>query len=583
MAFPDDLTQQQLVEFFPTTTPAVAKGVFELGLVLGGTVSAGAYTAGVLDCLVQALDAWQRAKEQHDPEAPPHQVVITTVGGTSGGAINGALLLRAVGREFDHGESLDNPFFAAWTRGIDLMALLSPSDDGPGLASILNTAVIDKHVATSVNWNGGRALGAGTSPARRGYLGDPLRLIMMVANLTGIPYRIAMMGDSGLAHELVGHADYMRFALAVPGGAPQRPEARPDELPLSSGLPINWDVVGKTSLATSAFPVAFRARDLERSLEAVGYRAIAIPDDKGSATVQQLIPKWGSLPLKTGNPSVAPFANVDGGTFNNQPLDVVRVAMAGMAGCNPRNAKDATRAVILIDPFSDPATLNTPDTGKLTSVIGPLLASMIQQPRFKPTDLALAYNEEVYSRFLVAPTRIDANGGKIIGKRAIASGGLGGFLGFVDFGLLVHDYALGRANAHAFLSRHLMLPEDGGNVLFDDWTERHKQKYRYVDPKTNKGYLPIIPLMDGLRDRPPPTQPWPAPVSLPQGFSAAVEARLDVVYDRLKAQFAPDSGWQRALANTYLWLGWRLYGRAALRDAAIKAIEDGLRDQGLSS
>ncbi len=31
---------------------------FELALVLGGTVSAGAYTAGALDFLIEALDSW---------------------------------------------------------------------------------------------------------------------------------------------------------------------------------------------------------------------------------------------------------------------------------------------------------------------------------------------------------------------------------------------------------------------------------------------------------------------------------------------------------------------------------------------
>ena len=36
-------------------------------------------------------------------------------------------------------------------------------------------------------------------------------------------------------------------------------------------------------------------------------------------------------------------------------------------------------------------------------------SALIQQPRFKPQDLALAYAEDVYSRFLVSPVRY-ANG-----------------------------------------------------------------------------------------------------------------------------------------------------------------------------
>jgi len=35
---------------------------FELGLVMAGAVSAGAYTAGVCDYVMEALDAWHHAQ-----------------------------------------------------------------------------------------------------------------------------------------------------------------------------------------------------------------------------------------------------------------------------------------------------------------------------------------------------------------------------------------------------------------------------------------------------------------------------------------------------------------------------------------
>jgi predicted acylesterase/phospholipase RssA len=39
----------------------VEENVFRLGIVLNGTVAAGAWTAGVLDALIEALDAWETA------------------------------------------------------------------------------------------------------------------------------------------------------------------------------------------------------------------------------------------------------------------------------------------------------------------------------------------------------------------------------------------------------------------------------------------------------------------------------------------------------------------------------------------
>src|SRR5215813_1819894 len=54
---------------------ARSTSTFELGPVLGGTVSAGAYTAGALDYLLEALEAW------HDTADPLHRVVIKMAAG----------------------------------------------------------------------------------------------------------------------------------------------------------------------------------------------------------------------------------------------------------------------------------------------------------------------------------------------------------------------------------------------------------------------------------------------------------------------------------------------------------------------
>ena len=37
---------------------------FEIGLVMAGAVSAGAYTAGVMDYLLEVLETWQKEKEK---------------------------------------------------------------------------------------------------------------------------------------------------------------------------------------------------------------------------------------------------------------------------------------------------------------------------------------------------------------------------------------------------------------------------------------------------------------------------------------------------------------------------------------
>ena len=48
----------------PTVTEGVSPPPFELGFVLAGAVSAGAYTSGVMDFMIEALQAWEDARAQ---------------------------------------------------------------------------------------------------------------------------------------------------------------------------------------------------------------------------------------------------------------------------------------------------------------------------------------------------------------------------------------------------------------------------------------------------------------------------------------------------------------------------------------
>jgi len=78
---------------------------FEIGLTLSGTISAGAYTASVIDFLIQALDEWHRHKEaqekkgiaaSEDTECLRHDVELEVVTGASGGGMTVALAALAL-------------------------------------------------------------------------------------------------------------------------------------------------------------------------------------------------------------------------------------------------------------------------------------------------------------------------------------------------------------------------------------------------------------------------------------------------------------------------------------------------------
>ena len=66
----------------------------DIGLVMAGAVSAGAYTGGTLDFLLQALDEWYAAKGR--PDVPPHDVVIRVATGASAGGMTTAMLAASL-------------------------------------------------------------------------------------------------------------------------------------------------------------------------------------------------------------------------------------------------------------------------------------------------------------------------------------------------------------------------------------------------------------------------------------------------------------------------------------------------------
>jgi predicted acylesterase/phospholipase RssA len=69
---------------------------FEIGFALAGAISAGAYTAGILDFFFQALNEWEKARNAAG--TPGHRVSLQVITGASAGAITGALGVVALAR-----------------------------------------------------------------------------------------------------------------------------------------------------------------------------------------------------------------------------------------------------------------------------------------------------------------------------------------------------------------------------------------------------------------------------------------------------------------------------------------------------
>lgn len=553
-------------------------GVFEFALVLGGTASAGSYTAGALDFLIEALDCFT----QHS-DAPRHKVVLKLIAGTSGGGVTAAIAARALGYRVppvSPGTAptvrrSGNPLYDIWVERLRLERFLDTADLSGGVRSLLS----GEPIAQGVDDVTGFGTNAGDPPPQippRAWLGAPLRLILTFTNLRGLPDTLAF--GHGLSQTYLDHADHARFAVVYPGQAIG--PILPDEFVLNfddTRLPniASWQTLGDFAQATSAFPLGFPAVVLTRPRAHYAHRLVPLPPGTGGKVhLRRQISAWPG----TANPDpLAPdiayhCLAVDGGAANNEPIELGRTGLAGLLGRNDRDAATANRAVILIDPFAGAADAGPESWTDLLTTAGAIEDTLVQQARYDTRDLLLAADPTVSSRFMLTPRRTAADGTVLTGARAIASGGLRAFIGFACPDFMRHDYLLGRRDCQRFLREEFVLDPD--NPLFDPprWTGAQKRDtwFLYTDPD-GKPWLPIIPLV-GSAAIPEPTPTWPRGAFNPETVRDAVRARV------------------RGLAETagsgnLLWsfLGWTA-GRAfqfRAADSVIESMKDYFRMAGL--
>ncbi len=549
---------------------------FRIALTSAGAVSGGPYSAGVIDFIMEALDAWYTAKARGEA-VPTHDVRIDAVSGTSAGAVAAGLFPAAVVRSRRAADGrTPSLLWDVWVNSLDLLyddgtsrgflGLSDMQDPGDAIPSLLNSHRLDAiaDAAFGSPWD------VGFRPPP--WLSDTLRIILCVTNLPGVPYHIAMQGSGpGEGHDMVQHGDYGMFQFSA---------AAPSEQGVTHVDPhstAGWNTLINWALASSAFPVGLAPRVLYASKDVYETRAWPGRDENGCCR-----PVHVPTQLPTG--TTLRYPAVDGGMVNNEPFELARRALAGgVCSHLPRDGDEARAAVILVDPF--PSPFDSAAYQKLCGLRGdvldmalPLLAAMKQQCRFKPEELALAASEDVYSRFLVAPSGGGA-GNRTYGDDALAAAGLGAFAGFLSHAFRTHDYQLGRRNAQQFLRRHFALPLD--NPLFAPDAGRYAPDNPLAgysiapDADERPGtpvHAPIIPLVGQLGD-PVPAPTWPTlPAAQLPTMGKAMEPRLNTIVTRLGRKTC----WPARLLASAVWP----LVRPTVRRKIVEYMERDLRARG---
>lgn len=582
---------------------------FVIGLALAGAISAGAYTAGVLDFLIEALEEWEAARKRGEP-VPAHHVAIAAISGTSAGGICAPLLAAAIAHSDQPLRDAQREIKAylprlydAWvtrtklfaerddeisfTSDEDLKSVPPQPVDYAGrslrkqkrVKSLLNGALLERIASTELTVTGN----APFNKTPRPYISSDLHLFLMTGNLRGVPYGITFAQKQ--KHGMVLHADRIHAAVANLGDhraksawASREKASIPlsaTELGTSTELDPQWERVRIAALATCAFPAGLPSRIVRETgadkANLVWPISSGYQDD--DPAYPGFVPDWPNASA----PQSYSYVSADGGIANNEPFEYARWSiMAKPPEPNQRNEALADRAVIMIDPFPEPPDFDLgPDDDSMVATLQRLIATLIDQARFKFVELAEAQSEGVASRYLVAPSRAAANAAAGAGAslqtgiNAIATGLIGGFGGFVAEELRAHDYQLGRRNCQRFLREHFALPE--GNPIFAG--DANAARFATTTPgsRADVRYFPIIPLVgESAKEVPEPRwQRLDRPIV--DRVMKAAERRLNrVVPILLQDEFGGFVGWVAGVAWPALRGGILDRVRAAIMSDVIR-------------
>lgn len=481
---------------------------FHLSLVMAGAVSAGAYTAGVMDFLIEALDAMEAARDAGDPNMPAnHRVSIDAVLGASAGGICSALLPSIVrgsvkgvrGPLYQQGAK-HSVLYKAWVEKIDMKGLLADDDlrGNQPLYSLLNTTGKD-------SLDGIRDDAINLQKTRTEYpkwLRQPLPVYLTTTNLRGTPYSLDFNAIEGRQHIISMHKDYARFVFG---------ETNPGWTGHTfvdfntNGPGSGFRDLGNAALGTSAFPGALRARKIKTTREFYEQAIWRVPLEKcegDNCTQDRVIPP--SFPEDV--PKDFDYWTIDGGVLNNEPFEMGRHLIADSSGRNERDPVLSTRKLLMIDPFPNDYDPDPPENDQATIpyVLMRMISALKQQARFKAEDLSIL--QKSASRYAIAPKRYELNdtGKQALAALPLACGSVEAFGGFLDISFRHHDYILGRMNAQRFLSGWFAVPVSH-RLVAQNWSPAQIAHWQFeiTDPDDNtkiQKVVPIIPLFDGLGD-----------------------------------------------------------------------------------
>ncbi|MEM6686678.1 MAG: patatin-like phospholipase family protein [Bacteroidota bacterium] len=477
---------------------------FKICITMAGAVSAGAYTAGVIDYLLESLHLWEQAKARniqlgkahpdYDDSIPMHDLELEVLSGASAGGITGTLALLSLldkDHQFvnkDNPEGKHNIFYQSWVKMADtdtetsLMKLLATddvrADEYP--ESLLNVTPIEAIADTALKTN--------ANVSFPNYVSKDLDLVLTTTNLRGLNFNIDFKHSETV---ITNHGGFFRYRIANEEnhpGIPQNDSSLYFVLDLEDEEHVSY--LKDATLSTSAFPIGLKSREIKIAHEYV------------ARYPKYLFDRSEGIRVDLKKDSNYTFNSVDGGLINNEPFGI---CMKVLIEKNETIREDDNYAIIMVDPFpNQDHDSDAYDTkSDIISIAKGMFKALRNQVMFNQDGIIEALSLSDRTKFLVAPKRKHKSAnGWIRSKKDLASAPLSGFGGFLDESFRKHDFHLGRKNCQSFLRYYFAVENKNIAKRFGaEVTTVAKERFSFSDKddlhKTPK-YFPIIPDMRAL-------------------------------------------------------------------------------------
>jgi hypothetical protein len=500
------------------------KNTFHLAITMAGAVSAGAYTAGVMDYLLEVLEKWESIKnnDTHKDKLPTHNIKIEILSGASAGGMTACISSIVLHQKDKHHVDFEsneadrkkNRLYNSWvnlghgsssmTGNKAIFELLGDKDvkeieefkrktneEKEGCIefpiSFFDSSIIRKIAedSTKLDKDDKDEIAAYGLPD---YVAKDFDAFVTLTSLKGFKKTISLQkhttGGYEASYTTTDHRDVMMFNF---GKENKQPGIINVNLPTETNDSEGLTLLRNAAVSTGAFPIGLEYGFIERKTEYINKNFL----------MKQIHKRKKDVDIVSGDSYSS--AMIDGGLINNEPFELTKILLQERLKGYKTAARERRYSMLLIDPFpSDSVEISTnnddsigkaPKLNKLypynfIGAIGQLISvarsqllvkSMFNEhkPMCEAKDKSLeaetvsmieeAFDQDEINTFLIAPRRYDDDGNIADGSKAIACGTLGGFGGFLDKSFREHDFFLGRNNCKSFLQSHFKFDADDNN------------------------------------------------------------------------------------------------------------------------